>query len=54
MADTTATPCFECVRDIATPAEAPDWVSGTVMIGIGIVLSVVGAALFSRRDLAGD
>jgi ABC-2 type transport system permease protein len=36
------------------PAESPDWVSGTVMIGIGIVLGVIGAAWFSRRDLAGD
>jgi ABC-2 type transport system permease protein len=36
------------------PAEAPDWVTGTVMLGVGVVLGVVGVAVFSRRDLAGD
>jgi ABC-2 type transport system permease protein len=36
------------------PAVAPDLTSGGVMIALGIVTSLVGAAVFARRDLAGE
>jgi ABC-2 type transport system permease protein len=35
------------------PAANPDWTSACVMAGIGIVAAALGAAAFSRRDLAG-
>ena len=37
-----------------SPAVAPDWTSGGVMVGIGVLASLAGSALFSHRDLAGD
>jgi ABC-2 type transport system permease protein len=37
-----------------SPAVAPDWTSGAVMIGIGMLASVAGALLFAHRDLAGE
>jgi ABC-2 type transport system permease protein len=37
-----------------SPAVAPDWMSGGVMIGIGILASLAAAALFAHRDLAGE
>jgi ABC-2 type transport system permease protein len=36
------------------PAEAPDWTSGGAMVALGIVGALVGAVLFTRRDLVGD
>jgi ABC-2 type transport system permease protein len=36
------------------PAVAPDWTSGTVMLGIGVLASLTGAVLFAHRDLAGE
>jgi len=36
------------------PASAPNWVSGSIMIGIGVLAGLSGAALFARRDLSGD
>jgi ABC-2 type transport system permease protein len=36
------------------PAQAPDWASGMVLIAIGVACVLVGAASFTRRDLAGQ
>ena len=36
------------------PAVAPNWASNAVMISIGAVAALVGALVFSRRDLAGE
>ena len=36
------------------PATAPDWVSNAAMLGLGVAASLVGAFVFSRRDLAGE
>jgi len=38
----------------AAPAVSPDWRSGGVMVGIGVVCAVIGAAAFRRRDLVGE
>ncbi len=37
-----------------SPAVAPDWTSGGVMIAIGIGAAVLGVLAFARRDLAGE
>jgi ABC-2 type transport system permease protein len=37
-----------------SPAIAPDWTSGTVMIGIGVITAALAAVAFARRDLAGE
>jgi ABC-2 type transport system permease protein len=37
-----------------SPAVAPDWTSGGVLCGIGIVAVVLGALWFNRRDLADE
>ena len=37
-----------------SPAVAPDWVSAAVMSGLGVIAVLAAAALFSRRDLAGE
>jgi ABC-2 type transport system permease protein len=37
-----------------SPAVAPDWTSGAVMIGIGVVAAALGAAVFAHRDLASE
>ena len=36
------------------PAVVPDWMSTGVMVGVGTVAAVVGAAAFARRDIAGE
>jgi ABC-2 type transport system permease protein len=33
------------------PAADPHWASAAVLIGLGIVASIIGAAVFARRDL---
>jgi putative exporter of polyketide antibiotics len=33
------------------PSEAPDWVSGSVILAVGVVTAVAGALLFALRDL---
>jgi ABC-2 type transport system permease protein len=37
-----------------SPAVAPDWTSGAVMIGIGAITAALAAIAFARRDLAGE
>jgi ABC-2 type transport system permease protein len=37
-----------------SPAVAPDWTSGGVMIAIGVFAAVAAAILFTQRDLAGE
>ena len=37
-----------------SPALAPDWTSGAVMIGIGAITAALAAVAFARRDLAGE
>jgi ABC-2 type transport system permease protein len=36
------------------PAVAPDWVSGAVMMTIGVGCAVAGMIAFNHRDLAGE
>jgi ABC-2 type transport system permease protein len=36
------------------PAVSPDWTSNAVMIAIGVGGALVGALVFSRRDLVGE
>jgi len=38
----------------AAPAVDPNWASGAVLIGLGLVGVTVGTAAFSRRDLVGE
>jgi hypothetical protein len=38
----------------AAPAVDPNWASGAVLIGLGLVGVIVGTAAFSRRDLVGE
>ena len=37
-----------------SPAVAPDWTSGAVMLGIGVLAALAAALLFAHRDLAGE
>jgi ABC-2 type transport system permease protein len=37
-----------------SPAVAPDWTSGGVMLGIGVLAALAAASLFAHRDLAGE
>jgi ABC-2 type transport system permease protein len=37
-----------------SPAIAPNWTSGAVMIGIGAITAALAAVAFARRDLAGE
>ncbi|HZU71401.1 MAG TPA: hypothetical protein VE990_01395 [Acidimicrobiales bacterium] len=36
------------------PAVDPDWVSNVILVAVGVLLALAGAARFGRRDLAGD
>ena len=36
------------------PAASPDWLSGSVMVGIGLAAFAAGLALFPKRDLVGS
>ncbi len=38
----------------AAPAVSPDWVSGGVLVGLGLLAATVGVVAFSRRDLCGE
>jgi len=37
-----------------SPAVAPNWTSGAVMLGIGVLAALAAALLFAHRDLAGE
>ncbi|HVA05401.1 MAG TPA: ABC transporter permease subunit [Acidimicrobiales bacterium] len=38
----------------AAPAVAPDWVSGGVMLAVGVAAAAIGTVAFAHRDLAGE
>ncbi len=37
-----------------SPAATPRWGANSILLGIGIVLAVIGAIMFNRRDLVGE
>lgn len=38
----------------AAPAVSPHWASSPILVGVGLVAALLGAAAFSHRDLVGD
>jgi polyether ionophore transport system permease protein len=37
---------------VPAPAASPDWASAAAIAGLGIVLALIGALAFRRRDIA--